>query len=119
VIQEIFFRAWQKLHLFRGDAAFGTWLHRLGVNVILRQAKKTSHLELLESDLADQTAPRPDLKMDLESAVGQLPHGARKIFVLYDIEGYRHEEIAKMLGISPHTSRAQLHRARTLLRGHL
>ena len=119
VVQEIFLRAWQKLASFRGDAGFATWLRRLGINVILRYSKKKQRAAAEIEGTDGHHNPKPLLKMDLETAVGKLPDGARKVFVLYDVEGYRHPEIARILGVSPHTSRAQLHRARTLLRGYL
>ncbi len=123
--QEIFVRAWQKLWSFRGEAAFGTWLHRVAVNVILarraaaagERARRLGGSELLET-LPD--GPRsPDLALDFETAIVKLPRGARQIFVLHDVEGYKHEEIARLLGITTGTSKAQLHRARMLLRRHL
>lgn len=123
--QDVFVRAWEKLGGFRGEAAFGTWLHRLAINLLLSQRKGVgrdrSRFEAGEEGLEDRTAraPRPELVMDLETAIGRLPEGARQIFVLHDIEGYRHEEIGTMLGIAIGTSKAQLHRARMLLRSHL
>lgn len=123
--QDVFVRAWEKLGSFRGEAAFGTWLHRLAINLLLSQRKGVgrdrSRFETGEEGLEDRTAraPRPELVMDLETAIGRLPEGARQIFVLHDIEGYRHEEIGTMLGIAVGTSKAQLHRARMLLRSHL
>lgn len=123
--QDVFVRAWQRLHTFRGEAAFGTWLHRLGVNVMLAhrgaQGARRRYLDD-EADPAEvgKAAPRSlELTMDFESAIGRLPPGARQIFVLHDVEGYKHEEIAAMLGISAGTSKAQLHRARMTLRRHL
>ena len=125
--QDIFVRAWEKLGTFRGDAAFGTWLHRLAINVILtrRAAAATERGRiryeegLLESIPAKGSGPRADLSVDFERALERLPDGARTIFVLYDVEGFKHDEIAEMLEISVGTSKAQLHRARMLLRRHL
>jgi len=125
VTQDIFVRAWQKLGTFRGEAAFGTWLHRLAVNVILarRETLGTRRKRYLEGDAALETIPArrpgPELAMDFESAMERLPHGAREVFVLHDVEGYRHEEIAEMLGLATGTSKSQLHRARLALRRHL
>ena len=125
VTQDIFVRAWQKLGTFRGEAAFGTWLHRLAVNVILarRETLGTRRKRYLEGDAALATIPTrrhgPELAMDFESAMEQLPNGAREVFVLHDVEGYRHEEIAEMLGLATGTSKSQLHRARLALRRHL
>lgn len=126
--QDVFVRAWNKLSLFRGDSAFGTWLHRLAVNVVLN-ARKTEgrdrkrfagqDQEADEDPMEWQVAARtasPGLAMDLEAAIGLLPPGARKVFVLHDVEGYKHEEIAEQLAITTGGSKAQLHRARMLLR---
>jgi RNA polymerase sigma-70 factor (ECF subfamily) len=123
--QEIFIRAWQKLGSFKGKAAFGTWLFRLGVNLILsRRAsiqKQRSRQQHGDDILLDAPA-RPaklDAGMDLEAAIQTLPRGAREVFVLHDAEGYKHEEIAGMLSITVGTSKSQLHRARMMLRSAL
>ena len=124
--QDVFVRAWEKLGQFRGESAFGTWLHRLAVNVVLndRQAEKRrreQHDDGIED--TDQLSygdvrplPVPGLSIDLESAIATLPPGAKKVFVLHDVEGYTHEEIAGMLGVTAGGCKAQLHRARMLLR---
>jgi len=125
VTQDVFVRAWDKLATFRGEAAFGTWLHRLAVNVIL--ARRTSlgtersrfddrdgALETVSSRHADA-----GLSLDFEDAIGRLPDGARQVFVLHDVAGYKHEEIGVMLGIASGTSKSQLHHARMALRRHL
>jgi RNA polymerase sigma-70 factor, ECF subfamily len=125
VTQDIFIRAWQKLASFRGESAFGTWLHRLAVNVIL--ARRTSvaadRLRLAGPEYVLEMVPSrpatPDLSMDFEEAVGNLPDGAREVFVLHDVAGYKHHEIAVMLGIVAGTSKSQLHHARMALRRHL
>lgn len=123
--QDVFVRAWSKLGTFRGEARFSTWLHRLAVNHILsRRAAFATHRArfLADGDILDEIPARAngrELGMDFESAIARLPEGARAIFVLYDIEGYRHEEIGALLGISTGTTKAQLHRARMLLRRHL
>jgi RNA polymerase sigma-70 factor (ECF subfamily) len=123
--QDIFLRAWEKLGTFRGESAFGTWLHRLAVNVILarRAALRTEWSRISDEEGVLDAVPAkpgtPDLGMDFERAIGHLPDGAKTVFVLYDVEGYQHEEIATMLGISSGTSKAQLHRARMILRRHL
>lgn len=125
VTQDVFVRAWQKLGTFRGEAAFGTWLHRVAVNVVLsRRAELGSRRErFIQDDTVLASLPdRPggrELGLDFEAAVDRLPPGARAIFVLHDVEGYRHDEIAGLMEISPGTSKAQLHRARMLLRRHL
>jgi len=121
--QEAFIRAWRKLKSFRGDSAFSTWMHRLTVNLVLThlrsEARRTSRV-LVTDDLEslDKTGvkPVPRERLDLETAIASLPEGARKVFVLYEIEGYRHNEIAKMMGIASGTTKAQLHRARRMLR---
>ncbi len=123
--QDVYLRAWSKLHTFRGEAAFTTWLHRLAVNLILgrRETLQRREARLLAGDgLLDGLAARvalPGFRMDFERAVEHLPPRARTVFVLYDVEGYPHEEIAERLGISVGTSKSQLHRARMLLRSHL
>src|SRR2546430_2669178 len=125
VAQDVFVRAWTKLATFRGEAAFGTWLYRLAVNVILarRTTLGTERARLDDSAEALDALPgrpaRPELALDFEEAIGRLPDGAREVFVLHDVEGYKHEEIAAMLGIVPGTSKSQLHRARMALRRHL
>ena len=125
ITQDVFVRAWQKLGTFRGDAAFSTWLHRLAVNVVVerfrsaatRRAKLTDDGVMLEA--LPSLPERPDRKLQLEAALEHLPDGARQIFVLHDVEGYKHDEIAALLDISAGTSKAQLHRARMLLRKQL
>jgi RNA polymerase sigma-70 factor (ECF subfamily) len=123
--QDIFVRAWQKLGTFRGEAAFGTWLHRLGINVILgrRESLGIRRQRFVDGDAPLELVPtrRASLEaaMDVENAIERLPDGARQVFVLHDIEGYRHEEIAGMLGLATGTSKSQLHRARMALRQHL
>ena len=123
--QDIFLRAWEKLHTFRGESAFGTWLYRLAVNVILGRRAwlgiQRSRMDTSEGVL-EAVAARPagtELSLDFESAVEHLPGGARQVFVLHDVEGYKHEEIAGMLGVTTGTTKAQLHRARMILRRHL
>jgi RNA polymerase sigma-70 factor (ECF subfamily) len=123
--QDVFVRAWEKLGTFRGEAAFGTWLHRLAINVILgrRERRGVYRQRYLEDDGVLDTVPGrragPETAMDMENAIARLPDGARQIFVLHDVEGYRHEEIAGMLGLAAGTSKSQLHRARMALRQHL
>jgi RNA polymerase sigma-70 factor (ECF subfamily) len=123
--QDVFVRAWEKLGTFRGESAFGTWLHRLAVNVILgrRERRGIQRQRFLEGEGVMETVPgrrtQPETSMDMETAIARLPEGARQIFVLHDVEGYRHEEIADMLGLATGTSKSQLHRARLALRQHL
>jgi RNA polymerase sigma-70 factor (ECF subfamily) len=122
--QDVFVRVWQRLSSFRGDAAFGTWVHRLAVNLVINWQRARSRSSRLFADDAEVelTAARhrsPEAVMDVEDALVLLPAGARQVFVLHDVEGYRHEEIAGMLGVTTGTTKAQLHRARMLMRGHL
>ena len=120
--QDAFVRAWQKLDSFRGSSAFASWLHRLTVNVVLGSWRRRGrHRERVVSIADLQNAdpghrPQPRLAMDLESAIAGLPAGARTVFVLHDVEGYRHRDIAEMTGLAVGTSKTQLHRARRLLR---
>jgi RNA polymerase sigma-70 factor (ECF subfamily) len=125
VTQDIFVRTWQKLGQFRGESAFSTWLHRLAVNVVIERRRSFAIQRERVSDdpaaldRATVPAARGDLKVDFEQAIEQLPPGAREIFTLHDVEGYKHREIAVMLGIAAGTSKRQLHRARMLMRKHL
>ena len=124
--QEVFIRAWSKLDTFRGDARFGTWLHRLAVNHILSKResvrKRQARHVPVQSIVDRVTAPirrSSGEALDLESALRTLPARAKEVFVLYDIEGYGHDDIAKMTGVSVGTSKSQHHRARMLLRERL
>lgn len=123
--QEVFIRAWTKLETFRGEASFGTWLHRLAVNLVLsrREAlRRRQQRQADEAGILDRIPARgapPGMAMDFEAAIQQLPEGAKQVFVLYEIEGYPHREVADLLGISPGTSKSQLHRARLILREYL
>jgi RNA polymerase sigma-70 factor, ECF subfamily len=125
ITQDVFVRAWEKLHTFRGEAAFGTWLHRLAVNVILARRKtlggerRRFHEdgEILEA--VSGRAEAPEHGVDFEAAINRLPDGARQVFLLHDVQGFRHGEIAQMLGIVPGTSKSQLHHARMALRKYL
>jgi RNA polymerase sigma-70 factor (ECF subfamily) len=121
--QDVFVRAWERLATFRGESAFGTWLHRLAVNVVLgdrRAAWRREQRVTVTGDAAlldrASTAPTAAAGLDLEQAIAALPPGARAVFVLHEIEGYRHDEIAAMTGIAEGTSKTQLFRARRLLR---
>lgn len=124
--QEVFIRAWNKLHTFKGEARFGTWLHRLAVNHVLSRRETMRRRERHRTDgeglLARLAAPRRRSSadaLDLERAVRELPERARDVFVLFDVEGYSHDEIADLLGVTVGTSKSQLHRARMLMRKHL
>jgi RNA polymerase sigma-70 factor, ECF subfamily len=125
VTQDIFVRTWQKLGQFRGESAFSTWLHRLAVNVVIEKRRSFAiHRERMSDDPAaldavTVTPARADLTVDFEAAIEQLPAGAREIFVMHDVEGYKHREIAALLDITSGTSKRQLHRARMLMRKHL
>lgn len=118
--QEAFIQAWNQLDRFRGDSAFGTWLHRISVNAVLGRMRKSKR-EQDRIKAAHEVSPSPasiadtgELR-DLSDAVDRLPEGARHVFVLSGIYGYSHEEASNMLGIAVGTSKAQLHRARRLL----
>jgi len=125
--QDVFIRAWQALRDFRGDASVTTWLHRIAVNAMLTKRRgdrrRSARIALAEDDdedasaLASGSIAAHDVgaAIDLERAIALLPPGARRAFVLHDVEGYTHEEIAEMTGLASGTLRAQLHRARQLL----
>jgi RNA polymerase sigma-70 factor, ECF subfamily len=121
--QDVFVRAWERLSGFRGESEFSTWLHRLAVNVVLDRrrsvARRNEKESRLEDDALETVAARPAStgeRMDLERAIAALPPGSRTVFLLHDVEGYRHEEIARLTGRAVGTCKAHLHRARTLLR---
>ncbi len=131
--QEAFLQLYRKLGTFRGESAFSTWLHRMTVNVVLMQLRKKGLpvVSLEETLEADDEAPRKefgtkDLKLtgsidrlQLQRAIDKLPPGYRTIFVLHDVEGYEHNEIAEMVGCSIGNSKSQLHKARLKLRDFL
>ncbi|MGB2869242.1 MAG: RNA polymerase sigma factor [Bacteroidota bacterium] len=121
--QDAFVRAWEMLPSYRGEAAFSSWLHRLAVNVVLvdmrttkRRTARIATVEDLSAFEPNHAVPAHGSSVDLEKAIASLPPKARTIFVLHDIEGYQHEEIAEQLGLATGTSKAQLQRARMLLR---
>ncbi len=122
VTQDVFVRVWEKLPQFRAESAFGTWLHRVAVNVVLSHRKSAgiSQARMSNDEASLDAAPTRPVsvgeRLDLEAAIAGLPNGARKVFVLHDVEGFTHEEIGVQLGITPGGSKAQLHRARMLLR---
>lgn len=121
-LQDVFIRVWEKLHTFKGQSAFGTWLHRLATNVILRRRETRRTHERRHAapagalDRTPAARTSPAIGIDLEAAVDALPEKAREVFVLHDVAGFKHEEIADRLGISAGTSRSQLHHARMALR---
>lgn len=121
--QDVFVRLWEKLPLFRGDSAFTTWLHRLAVNVVLERSRsdlrRLERVGSREEQGADAPAPATGMtledRLDLERALALLPAGPRQVFVLHEIEGYAHEEIATMTGLAVATVRVHLFRARRQL----
>ena len=124
--QDAFVRAWEKLESFRGESQFGTWLHRITVNVVLGEHRLLQRWTTFED--AEVHGPREELAVeqadiglsrDLERALARLPKGARTVLWLHDVEGYRHDEIAELTGVAVGTSKAQLHRARKLMKEHL
>jgi len=121
--QEVFLKAWKHLGTCPCDEALAGWLCRIAIHVVLDDNRKLRRRFWREAPLGDgilrerAESPAPaGLALDLERAIAGLPPGARQVFVLYDVEGFRHEEIGKLLGLSPGTSKAQLHRARRLLK---
>ena len=125
--QDVFVRLWERIGSFRGESAFSSWLHRLAVNVVFNEQRTTGRRERRVAPAADpanvvgaqDAAPlhgSAGLSIDLERAIAELPDGARQVFVLFDVEGYGHAEIARLVGIAEGTSKAQLFRARRLLR---
>jgi RNA polymerase sigma factor (sigma-70 family) len=125
--QEAFVRAWQALPAFRFESAFGTWLHRLAANTALMELRSRRGRPGMDNDedafdsigSMDTAGHHAALSMDLGRAVSSLPPRARAVLVLYDIEGWKHEEIAEALDMAIGSSKAQLHRARKLLRARL
>jgi len=122
--QEAFIRAWERLGSFEGRSLFSSWLHRLAVNVVLNERRSRGGSRAFEAldGHHDRTAASPrgsEGGGDLERAIAALPEAARQVFVLHEVHGYTHEEISEVAGIAVGTSRAHLHRARTLLRGAL
>jgi RNA polymerase sigma-70 factor (ECF subfamily) len=115
--QEVFVRAWSRLGQFRGEAAFGTWLHRLAVHVLLRQLERQrAHSPSDTDDPALLEARSSERDVDLDKALQTLPAGIREVVVLHDMESYTHEEIASVLAIGVSASKMRLHRGRSALR---
>jgi RNA polymerase sigma-70 factor (ECF subfamily) len=121
--QDVFVRAWQKLATFRGESAFATWLTRLTVNLVLTERRDRGRRDarLTPVDDLEALAPpapqtQPGTALDLEAAIGGLPEQARRVFVLHDVEGWGHSEIARATGLAVGTCKSHLHRARALLR---
>jgi RNA polymerase sigma-70 factor (ECF subfamily) len=123
--QNVFVHAWVKLRTFRGESRFGTWLYRLAVNIIVEELRRPGNRTLwqdADEDVMRNLSVAPadnESSLDLAAAVERLPEGARRVFLLHDVEGYVHREIGKLVGITPGTSKGQLHRARMILRRYL
>ena len=128
LLQEVFLTAYRKVNNFRGDSSLGTWLYRMAVNHCLdylrgRQNKMARTTDSIEDEgMAEPAASAPLVasainRLDLERAISQLPDGCRTAFVLHDVEGFEHHEVATLLGISEGTSKSQVHKARMKLRG--
>jgi len=118
--QEAFIQAWKKLARFRGDSAFGTWMHRIAVNAVLGRIRKSKREQDRIQAVAEMTTSPASIGdsgelRDLSDAIDRLPEGARHVFVLNAVYGYSHEESSDMLGVAVGTTKAQLHRARRLL----
>jgi RNA polymerase sigma-70 factor, ECF subfamily len=123
LVQDVFVRAWERMPTFRGESAFATWLHRLAVNVVLGQrrsrARSTDRLVTISESSSTTRPPdhESDARIDLEAALVRLPERARTVFLLHDVYGYSHDEIAATTGMAAATSRVQLWRAhRALIR---
>jgi RNA polymerase sigma-70 factor (ECF subfamily) len=123
LVQDAYVRAWQGLGSFRGDSRFTTWLHRLTVNLVLQERRSKGRRrarETLESDLERfgraACSAMPGTRVDLERAIARLPEKAREVLVLRDVQGYKYDEIAEMTGVSLGTVKAQIHRARGLVK---
>ncbi|MBI2423077.1 MAG: RNA polymerase sigma factor [Candidatus Hydrogenedentes bacterium] len=121
--QEIYVRVWQKIHTFQGTSRFTTWLHRLAVNVVVSEWRSRSRREEREEREPNisqfqhhMSQLDPGLRMDLEVNIAKLPERCRMAFLLHDVEGMEHQEISKITGMAVGTSKAQVHRARKLLR---
>ena len=123
---DVFVRAWEKLPSFRAESAFGSWVHRLAVNYVLEvqrsDRRRTARVALADDDADDSAVMAAgamrhdhDTRIDLERAIALLPPNAKAVFVLHEVEGYTHDEIAQMMGTASGTVRAHLHRARHLL----
>ena len=123
LVQDVFVRVWEKLPTFRGDSLFTTWLHRLTVNLVLQDRRSRGRRASREVGSPDldrygRTARRamPGTRVDLERAIAALPDKARRVLVLRDVEGYKYHEIAQITGVSLGTVKAQIHRARGLVK---
>ena len=124
--QDAFVKAWESLKSFRGDSSFGTWVHRIAVNTVLErhrtQLRQAAWVTVKDDEILEAVpapAAEPGHGIDLEQCIAELPPAARTVFVLFDVEGHSHEEIAQLTGLAVGTSKAHLHRARQLLRARL
>jgi len=123
LVQDVFVKAWQGLGRFRGDAQFSTWLHRVAINVIMQdrrtKARRSGREELTDEigrfDKAAVTS-LPGMRIDLERAIAALPGGAKEALLLRDVHGYKYREVAVMMGVAVGTVKAQVHRARKMVR---
>lgn len=127
LLQDVFLQAHRKLGSFRGESSLATWLYRLAMNQCLdylrtRQVKMRRFIDSLDAETtAEPAARQPTVplaisRMDLERAIAHLPEGCRAAFLLHDVEGFEHQEIAQILGVAVGTSKSQVHKARTRLR---
>ncbi len=119
--QTVFIKVWESIQSFRHESAFTSWLHRVAVNTVLvelrTERRKSRMIDVLDIEHENVPGHKPTgTQMDLEQSIAELPPQARAIFVLHDIEGYTHEEIAVKMGLATGTTKAQLHRARNLLK---
>ena len=123
--QDAFVRLWKRIASFRGESEFSSWLYRLTVNVVLEDSRsarrRIARVDTVENPAFYDRGHAPEAehtesRIELEAAIAELPPGARHVLVLHDVQGYKHEEIAKLMGIAVGTVKAQLHRARRLLR---
>jgi RNA polymerase sigma-70 factor (ECF subfamily) len=123
LVQDVYVRTWQRLGSFRGDSLFTTWLHRLAINVVLQDRRTKARRRAREMTAPEldrygkyARAAMPGTRIDLERTIAALPPKARRVLVLRDIEGYKYDEIARMTGVSLGTVKAQIHRARGLVK---
>lgn len=122
--QDVFVKAWEKLKTFQGASKFSTWLHSIAINEFLMHKRKKANLlqrfvnmdNSVQNEIDSKISYHYDTNIDLEKAISSLPKQARLIFILHDIEKYQHNEISKIMNIKIGTSKAQLHRARKILR---
>lgn len=128
ITQDVFVKAWENLHKFRGESKFTTWLHSIAVNEFLTQKRSEKRFmkRFVQTDDVlkyDRNGEKPEYhfntNIDLENAIESLPRQAKAVLILHDIEGYQHKEIAEMINIEIGTSKAHLHRARKILREEL